>query len=169
MRNWSKNKHLTNFERETSTLVRFLASVDRSGDCWAWTGRVDHDGYGVLGVTEKNGRTPDRRAHRIAYKLAFDRDPGKSCVCHRCDNRRCVNPDHLFLGTSEENTADRDAKSRQARGERQGLSKLTESTVRDIRAALRRCDRQVDVARRFGVSQSLISAVKLRQVWGHVE
>ena len=141
----------------------FLASVDRAGSCWTWTGKTDSDGYGVLYKDYA-----DFRAIRIAFEIAFDVSPGALFVCHRCDNPTCVRPDHLFLGTSQENTADRHAKGRSARGERIGAAKLTESSVLDIRASLRKGDRQVDIAKRYGVTQAAVSAIKLRHAWGHV-
>lgn len=141
----------------------FLSSVDRSGECWIWRGKADKEGYGIL---YKDGG--DFRAHRVAYELAFDASPGDLQVCHRCDNPQCVRPDHLFLGTIAENTADRNAKSRQAKGARCGMAKLDDDTVRRIRAELATGARQVDLAERFGVSQASISLIGLGATWRHV-
>lgn len=131
--------------------------------CWPWSGKTDQNGYGVFYLGGG-----DYRAPRFAYEVAFDTALGDRFVCHRCDNPRCVNPAHLFLGTSQENTADRQAKGRHARGERQGKAKLTDASVREIRRALSEGATQTAVARRFGVTQATIGYVKQRKIWGHV-
>lgn len=163
----------------TAIASRFLSQVDRSGECWLWTGKQDKDGYGVLYADRG-----DFRAHRIAYELANDVSPGDLFVCHRCDNPRCVRPEHLFLGTSQENTADRNAKGRQAhgdrtgarlyphrvpRGERHGAARLTASDVKEIRSLSADGVLQAELMKKFGVSQGAISHIVTRKCWRHVE
>lgn len=118
------------------TVARFMAKVrkDESG-CWIWTAGKLADGYGQFWY---GGTTV--RAHRASYEIHFGHIPDGSgyhgaCVCHRCDVRLCVNPEHLFLGTHGDNVRDMYAKGRAVdqRGERHSQAKLTSGQVDDIR------------------------------------
>ncbi len=87
-------------------VARFWAKVDKSGDCWLWTGSKDRKGYGKLSIGSRvNGSKRPHSAHRIAWVLAHG-DPGRACVLHRCDVPACVRHDHLFLGTVADNNRD---------------------------------------------------------------
>lgn len=148
--------------RFCSDACHFAASVDRTGACWLWTGATDKDGYGTVKL---RGRRVEK-AHRLAYRLAHgDIELGKM-VCHRCDNPRCCNPDHLFLGTAKDNKADCVAKGRHVKGE--GLywkAKLTEHDVRAIRGDHRN---SYQIADQYGVSAVLIQQIRKRNVWKHI-
>lgn len=89
-------------------VARFNRKVDASGACWVWTGAHGRNGYGQAVV---QGHT--YKAHRVAWTIAHGPIPEGLCVCHACDNRRCVRPDHLWLGTHQENQEDKIRKGRQ--------------------------------------------------------
>jgi hypothetical protein len=84
---------------------RFWSKVDKGGDCWVWTASLDRKGYGQIAITANGSKRP-RGAHRVAWELTHGPIPSGLCVCHRCDNPRCVRPDHLFLGTVGDNNRD---------------------------------------------------------------
>lgn len=105
------------------------------------------------------------RLHRVSYELFKGPIPAGMVVCHHCDNRACVNPDHLFLGSSAENNADRDKKGRQARGEKAGRAKLTEKQVLAILADTRV---QRVIAGAYGVGETAIQRIKSGQGWKHL-
>lgn len=111
-----------NLDLTTEFLEWFESQVDRqdgADSCWNWKGSRTKFGYGRF-----HKRGPDRRlkqfmAHRVAYFIANGNCPENLCVCHSCDNRLCVRPGHLWLGTEADNSRDMVAKGRQAKGDRQ--------------------------------------------------
>jgi hypothetical protein len=136
----------------------------RANECWDWRKSTNSKGYGQIRI---NGQT--LQAHRIAYELATGSSVGSLNVCHSCDNRRCVNPKHLWLGTLGDNNADRHSKRRSRGGSNKGsrnpLSKLTEDDIRVIRSLP---GTHFELADRFGVSFQTISNIRLRHTWKHV-
>jgi hypothetical protein len=147
--------------------VRFWSHVDKTGDCWIWTGAKDPAGYGRF--TPGNGMSGTRFAHRMSWVLATGQDPGLQHVLHRCDNPPCVRPDHLFLGDDKTNHADMATKKRAAWGERHHWAKLSESDVRAIRELLRQGHQQRTIAERFNVHQVTISDIRHRRSWRNLE
>lgn len=123
--------------------------------CWLWTGAVSRSGYGIV----MRGRKSEGqiRAHRASWKIYRGEIPVGMFVCHKCDVRSCVNPDHLWLGQHADNMADRNAKGRAARGERGGNAKLTDAQTIAIRNDQRT---QMAIAAAFGISQSRVSQIK---------
>ena len=135
-------------------------SVGGLGECWEWLG-PKRGGYGVI---EDGGRTLG--AHRVSYSMVHGPIPSGTHVCHSCDNRGCVNPGHLFAGSPGDNSHDMVEKDRQAKGSRNGFSKLTESDVVEIR---RSNMSQRAIAKRYGITQANVSLIRKGTTWKHVE
>lgn len=153
------------FEVET----RFWAKVKKTElGCWLWLPPLAVNGYGQFWV---DGRMVG--AHRYSYELAYGPIPEHdsyhgTCVLHSCDVRPCVRPDHLFLGTNEDNSQDKVSKNRQAKGETNGAARLTEAQVIKIRNLALAGLTQKETAQRFGISQSEVSRIASRRIWKHV-
>lgn len=171
----------------TKDVERFWSHVDKSGDCWLWTG-CTLSGYGYFSVGNK-----DLRAHRFAYIISYGPLPDeKPYVCHSCDinypigdpgYRRCVRPEHLFAGTHADNFKDAVSKGRMAsgqrhgththpervaKGERQGKAKLTADDVSVIRQLRASGLMLQTIAARYEVSESCIWNIELCRTWKHV-
>jgi len=132
-----------------------VGTADANG-CMNWQGSLNMYGYGQFSIGHKT-----LRAHRYAYFLHYNVDPGKNLVMHKCDNKACVNPEHLELGTHAENVKqayDRGLSIRQ-RGEKSHLAKLTDKEVEEIRCLLLLGVKQRGIAKRYGVTQSCISRI----------
>ncbi len=136
--------------------------VDAFG-CWIWTGARHGDGYGHFGV---GGSGVHEKAHRVSYKIHVGPIPDGLIVCHKCDVRPCVNPDHLFLGTYQDNIDDAVSKGRMAVGERSGVSRLTEDDVRLIRESPLS---ERKIATLLGVHRGTVNAVRSGRTWGHLK
>lgn len=148
-------------------MSRFWGKVDKTEGCWLWTACLNRDGYGDFNLGRRG--QGHELAHRYSWALANGPIPDDLCVLHRCDVRSCVRPDHLFLGTRTDNHADMVAKGRTrgnpTRGEAHNQAKLTAEQVIAIREA---GGRQRDVAALFGVSQTLVSRIRRREIWTHI-
>lgn len=146
---------------------RFWQKVSKSdGDgCWNWTAALTADGYGRIG----NGSGKLLKSNRASWMIHFGPIPDGACVCHRCDNRACVRPDHLFLGTQAENVADMMAKKRVARGERRGTSWLREHQVIMIRRIYYEGRlNQTEIATLVGTSPDNISRITSGKRWSYL-
>lgn len=157
-----------------SFVDRFWDRVDRSGGadaCWPWTGGLTYTGYGQLRLSPVGDVLRGRKttAHRTAWRLTFGEITEGLSVCHRCDNPRCANPAHLWLGTHAENLADMSRKGRAARGDRSGMAKLDERRVIAVKrlfgmnVASRR-----ELAMIAGVSVGTIDNIVTGKQWKHL-
>ncbi len=147
---------------------RFYAKIVRQGpdDCWPWTACRDECGYGRIYLQGKA-----RRSHRVAYFLATGHWPGGLCVLHSCDNPACCNPAHLRAGTQADNVWDMVERKRSPRGEKHHTTTLTDESVLEILDQFK-CPywgQSRDIAKRYGVSQYVISFIKTGKNWGHLQ
>lgn len=157
---------------------RFWTHVDLSGECWLWTGTRTVQGYGRVVVRRGIGRPYKIAAHRVSYEMAYglaiDSLPKHLVVCHTCDNPPCVRPDHLFLGTMQDNVNDARSKGRMnyeawhQRGEENHAAKLNDASVRKIRSAYAAGETQAALAKRYEVSRSTIGDIVRGEIWSHV-
>lgn len=157
---------LTNLDDDyvASVKRRFFSKVTKTSSCWTWTGPL-RSRYGQMGVMASRFRSRTLSAHRISWMLSHGNIPDELQVLHRCDNKKCVNPAHLFLGTNQDNMDDRDQKGRLSYGERHSISKLTRPDILAIRQLLSDGVSQVEIAKRFGISQPHVSSIKLGKSW----
>ena len=157
--------------KRTPITERFWKYVNKTADCWLWTGAKTYGGYGVINSGGRDGKII--RAHRLSWELHNGPFPAELDVCHKCDNPSCVRPDHLFLGTAKDNVADMVHKGRARGGAPRGSlhpqAKLTEAQVVDIRARhTAGAASQRQLAREYGVDRRAIHQVVYRKTWIHV-
>lgn len=141
---------------------------DVLGPCWLWTGTVNGGGYGSI----EYHRPLINGAHRASWYLHHGVLSPDLHVCHKCDVRRCVRPDHLFLGTCADNSRDCVAKGRHSGGAKPGIRyykvKLTEQQVREIKRAISSGEQQKDIAERLSLSRATISDINCGRTWSDV-
>ncbi len=172
----------------------FWRKVDKSGECWLWTGSKVGIGYGKTHYEGKYWR-----AHRLSWKFTFGEIPDGLCVLHKCDNPACVRPDHLFLGTFDDNNKDMAKKGRSvkgdknprrlhperypigdehysrtqpdrlARGKNHGCAKLTDDDVREIyRTYKNKLMNLGQLASQFHVSTFAVHCITTGKTWKHI-
>lgn len=141
---------------------RFEEKVERvtESGCWIWMANSHRQGYGKIYYQGKTAM-----AHRVSYELHSGEIPEGMCVCHRCDVTGCVNPDHLFLGTNQDNMTDKINKGRHKgakKGEQHHNAKLTATDISEIRESV---ETQKELAKRYGVSQATVHNIKAEKRW----
>ena len=139
--------------KRTAIEKRLFKRVDKTSTCWLWKGGTI-DGYGTIELPNHTAK----RCHRLVWELVNGEIPKGLFVLHRCDVRNCVNPKHLFLGTPKENTQDMISKQRHAFGLKHWNSKLSADQVSSILEDYKTISQNA-VAKKYGVSQSLISRI----------
>lgn len=131
--------------------------------CHEWIGTIQSNGYGRFSFLGKS-----IYAHRFSALLKFGILINNKDICHICDNRRCVNPEHLFIGTRKENMEDCKKKGRQAKGEKLS-KKLTDKKVKEIKILISEKQNILEISKKYGVSKTAISQIKLNKSWRHID
>lgn len=165
-------KHLILSKKKSRTLiplkVRFWSKVDKKGldDCWLWLASKDGSGYGSL----RNEKGIQIKASRISWELHNGTIPEGLFVCHSCDTPACVNPNHLFLGTSADNSHDMCLKGRHhvCTGENNSHRRLTEKAVMEIRDLRNKKIKAKIIADKFNISTVYVYELAYRKSWKHI-
>lgn len=139
--------------------------LNKETGCWDWTASCAGKGYGQIKIP---GTRKQDYAHRVSYRINIGEIPEGKYVLHRCDNPKCVNPAHLFLGNAKDNAQDMRDKGRHLPGESNTEAVLTAKDVVAIRAVLDTGMPQSRIAKMFGISQITVSRIKRRLRWAHV-
>lgn len=132
--------------------------------CWIWEGHTYKDGYGQCSYKNKKFRT-----HRVSYMLHNKFINKEILVCHHCDNPKCVNPSHLFVGTHRDNVNDKVAKNRQLKGMNAPMAKLTDFDVFCIRDARSKNVSRVSLVTAFNITYMSISNIERYKSWTHLQ
>lgn len=160
---WQNAKLWQDANRRAAILAQFWAKVQRADAkaCWVWTGHISRRGYGYF-----HFQSFRVRAHRFAWWATRDGNlPDGQEVCHSCDNPACVNPDHLYLGSHQDNHLD---SVRKGRKRAWGLQKLNAEQVYQIRRWARSGFTHKDIAVHFGIAPNTISQIVHRKTWAHL-
>lgn len=145
-------------------MQRFWSKVRKTDKCWIWTAGIRNlSGYGQFWF---QGRSV--LAHRFSFALARGPLPDSDILLHSCDNRLCVNPEHLSIGTHDQNVRQAVERNRTSHGEAHHNHLLTEDQVIEIRQALKQGEFQRAIAERFGISQITVSNIKTEKTWRRV-
>ena len=150
-----KNKWVKSLEQ------RFLEKIEKTDNCWNWLAYLNEWGYGVFSENRKT-----ILAHRFSWKFYKGEIPKGLEVCHRCDNPKCVNPDHLWLGTHIENVEDTVRKGRNVsfKGEANGASKLTQKQVNEIRDMSKKYS-SIEIAKIYSITREHVWGIVKYRVW----
>lgn len=133
------------------------------GSCWEWLGHIEKRGYGVMSYNNKRDK-----AHRISWRIANNQEiPKGMVIMHLCDNPICVNPNHLKLGTQDDNMKDCKNKGRitKSTGENHGRSKLTETDVLEIRRLIAKGKTNKEIANLHKTTTQNIQAIRINKTW----
>ena len=170
---------ITEQEVKSKTPERFWSKIkfDDFDKCWEWTGSLKGQGfkignaYGSYGI-KKGKKWTKISAHRFVALELFPKFDLELCVLHKCDNRKCCNPNHLFLGTDKDNTDDMIAKGRARKGDKKGQnnphSHFTDEEVRQIKTRLLHGEKRSKIAKEFGVHNDYIGNIYHGKTWKHI-
>lgn len=139
------------------------SAVNHETGCIEWTGALMHKGYGHI-----NWRGKTLRTHRAAYAATHGEIPDGMFVCHKCDNPKCINPAHLFIGLPADNSSDMARKQRSSIGEKNPMAKIDSAMAQAIRIWARTGLLQKKIAAKFGISREAVGTIVRGERWKHV-
>lgn len=148
-----------------STKCKLMGSIikRKNSGCWEWYKCLGNAAYPQTTEYETGLKLA---THRLSYKIFIGEVPSEKFVCHKCDNGLCINPDHLFLGTAQENMQDAKNKKRLIKG---GRKKLTEEEVKGIKNYIKQGIKADHIAKIFNISIATVHDIKYRKTWKHIE
>lgn len=154
-------------ESQSRNDEKFWAKVEKTDDCWLWTGSTNYAGYGVFYPQKHRSIL----AHRRAYAQTYGKLSDDVCVLHKCDNPPCVNPDHLFAGTRGDNIMDMVSKgrNRHLKGIHHPHAKLNPDIVRDMRIFYDGGFSYRDIGEMLGLHHSTVARIINKETWRHVD
>lgn len=141
-------------------------------NCFEWKGPKDKNGYGITTYSDEGKKKKTVKVHRLIWTILQGDIPKEMLICHACDNPKCFNINHLFLGTPKDNSKDRDAKGHgpfhNQKGESNFSATLTECTVLKIRKLYSEGWRICEIVKEFGINQPTVNKIVHRQRWKHI-
>jgi hypothetical protein len=135
--------------------------------CWEWQGTKNEHGYGYFSIPN-DGKNKKIKAHRLSYYIHYKVDPIGFLVRHKCDNPACCNPNHLELGTTQDNVDDMKNRGRMAVGEMYPRTKRTAAEVLEIRRLFENGMSRREIAEKFNIPRSSVISLILRREWKHI-
>lgn len=163
--------HLMNKYTPKQQIIVFWSKVNKNGSipahcpelgqCWEWTAFTDRNGYGRFQYNQKG-----TYSHRASWMIAYGNIPANTDILHKCDNPSCVRPDHLFIGTQQQNVSDMIAKGRHCHGEQRWNSKLTKVQADEIRERYANGERNKSaLGREFDIHESIVRRILKGERW----
>lgn len=140
-------------------------NVIRQEGCWDWKGYIARTGYAEIG---RSKNFHEKNAHRISWMIHKGNIPEGMYICHKCDNPKCTNPDHLFIGTHQDNDKDRDEKGRNVKGEDVESSILKDQDIKEIKTLLTQGKSCLEISRKYDVSHDAIKRINKNETWKHI-
>lgn len=159
---WDSASEQQKLDRLTDSFNKKVIKSDNKDDCWDWNAALK-TGYGSMKYNDKN-----IRAHRLSWIIHNGSIPDGLCVLHKCDNRKCNNPNHLFLGSKVDNIKDMVSKGRNKYliGETNGRSTITQEIVDNIKRLLE-IETPTEIAKKYNISRQIVYKIKYKQTWNY--
>lgn len=150
-------------KRDVMERLREKYVVDEVTGCWNWTGRLMPNGYGRMEIDERQ-----MYAHRASWFIHHGEIRDGLYVCHHCDNRKCVNPDHLHLGTAQDNSDDAVSRNRFPVGSAASPAVLKDDHVVQIKRRLQMGEMDSVLAREFGIGDETVRGIRIGRTWKNI-